>query len=196
MLLCADCFTKEVKAEETIVANVIARTNVSQNEMTAIRSYDAVSKLIKEEDVSIRYSGDIFNAEVISIAEIKSICMNDESIGNADERFFKFQSLVAERVEDYKRKIFDLDDEKHQLVAKQRAAIESLREYGSQVRAEIRNRIKEADANYTPAPVVKVPKITKPRVTAEERLIEAFAAMHNISLDAAKKEIAKLNLGK
>ncbi len=196
MLLCATCYQKESDTNNAIADNVITRTNVSMNEHGAIRSYDLVQQLVRNEDSSIRYSGDIFNAEVTSIAEIKRICMEDESLGNTDERFFKFQNLIAERIENYKKVIFNLDDEKHKLVAQQRAAIESLREYGSQVRAEIRERIKLSDANYTPAPVIKIPKITKPKVNAEDRLIEMLATMKGISKEEAKLQIAQMNAGK
>lgn len=107
MLLCPTCFAKEEETNKAIVDNVSARTKVSMNEVNAIHSFEQVQKIVREEDSSIRFSGDIFNAEVTSINDIYKSAMNDESLGDKDQRFYAFQKLIAERIENYKNKIFN-----------------------------------------------------------------------------------------
>jgi hypothetical protein len=186
MLLCVDCLSKE----QEINNNILLRTQVSINEKSVL---DTIEKDIveqsKEIDNSIQFSGDIFNAETIGLAQLKAAVLANEHNGNSDERMFVYQKLVIERIEHYKSVIFQLDEEKHKLVSKQRAAIENLREFGSQLRQEIRDRIKQSDSTYTPHQVVKIPKISKPKVSAYDRLIESLATMKGISKEEAEKLI-------
>lgn len=180
MLLCKNCQVKEKIAWDA-----------SQKPEKVVERVDALNVAIekaREIDNSIRYNGDFFNAATISLAELKRAIDNDNSIENKHEAF---QNEVIERIEKFKTRIFELDEEKFKVVAEQQAHIGALREFGNSLRAEIRERLKLSDANYTPHNIIKAPKISKPKASPMDRLIEAYALMHGISKDEAKEAIDK-----
>ncbi len=174
MLLCISCTRKEESANDVI----LVKTQVSIIEKS------------REIDQSIRYNGDFFNAETIAISQLKKE-LDDNNDLSVDAKAHKLHELVMERIEGFKKRIVEIDNEKHELVAKQQAGIKSLRELGNAVREEIRERLKQSDANYTAAKVIITPKLTKPRLDPFERLVEAYSLVHDVSKDDARAFLRK-----
>lgn len=139
-------------------------------------------------DSSIRFSGDIFNAETVSIAELKTAIDNDDSIP-LGEKAIKLHLIVTERLELYKERILDLDKQKHELFEKQQANFMWMREYASEIRGDIRERIKRADSSYIDSTVVKIPKEIKSRVSPMEKMVQQYSIIHNMSLDDARASL-------
>lgn len=177
MLLCALCTQKEIDANSVVL---------QRSQMLIDES--------REIDSSIRYNGDFFNAKVIAISAIKAaIDADDLTYPDAQSKQYRFQDVIAERYKHLKDVIFDVDEQKHQAVAEQSAIRHSLREFGNELRASIRETIKTSDANYTPQAIIKTPKITKPKASPMDRLVEAMAAMKGISKESAREMIERGN---
>ena len=171
MLLCEKCIRKEEEANSV----VIARTQLS------------VVEKAREIDSAIRLNGDFFNAETISLAAIQQEVMRDDSL-TEPQKIARVQTLVIERIERFTPIIRKLDDKKHQLATQQHARLEFLRNFGSQLREEIRERIKQSDANYQPHKKPVVPKVAKPKaVTPFDRIAQNLATRKGISIEAARQ---------
>jgi hypothetical protein len=173
LMLCPDCTKLEIDAN----TRVMAETQLTMLEKA------------KEVDNSIRYSGDLFNAETVAIEAVRAE-INAEAISEV-EKHNKFQSFLAERIETYMAAIKQKDDEKFALVARQQANLQSLRAFGNELRKDLREKFKHNDVNYQPVQIVKTPKITKPKQSPMDRLVEAYAAMHNCSESEARERILK-----
>jgi hypothetical protein len=179
MLMCPPCQVKEKEAwaESQKPENINARLSDMELIHTA-----------RDIDDGIRYSGDFFNAETVSIASIKVAYLSSEEYGaNEEERLHAFQRHIAERIAKFKERIVELDNEKYEALSKQRAAIKSLRDLGNELRAEIREELKKSDANYQVQTVVRVPKISKPKLSPFDRIVEALAMAKGISKSEAEQ---------
>lgn len=146
------------------------------------------TKILKESraiDDSIRWSGDFFNAETVSIAELKQAIEADESIPQS-EKVIKLHLAVTERLELYKNRILEVDKEKHELIAKQQANFVWMREYASEIRGDIRQRIQQANTAYIESTPIKIPKEIKSRISPMEKIVQQYSLLHNCSLDDAR----------
>lgn len=130
-----------------------------------------------------------FNAETISIRDLAVSLDNDTSL-TTTERAHKLHALVLERIESYRPEIIEYQDKIHERVIKQQAGIKYLRDFGNEVRAEIREKLKTADATYIPQTVVK-PKVVSAKKSPMEKMIEAYALMEGISKSEAEERLLK-----
>lgn len=173
MLLCIACTQKEIAANDKVLADTQRVINEA-----------------REIDSSIRYNGDVFNAKTLAIATIRTAIFSDPSL-TQDEKHHKLHEEMTLRIEKLRDVVFsarktEADANVEILVIK-----ESLREFGNSIRAEFRERIKQADTNYQPNLVVKIPKISKPKLSPMDRLVESLAVMQGISKDDALKILQK-----
>jgi len=156
-----------------------------------------VAKKIDRIDSSIRYSGDIFNAKTVAIEELRRAFRADESIPE-HEKNFAFQRALAERFTHLKEIISNLENTEHELMiqkqdlkVEQLAISKTLRDFGNNLRAEIREQIRQNDANYNPPYKVVKPKVAKITKSPFDRMVEALAIANNCSLEAAKTLLEK-----
>lgn len=173
MLLCPKCTQKEIDANSSVLSQT-----------------QKVIQEAKEIDQSIRYNGDFFNAKTIAINDIKIAIDSDASL-TADEKVAKLHQTMAERLEHLQQVVFKARREEAEANVEILVIKESLREFGNRIREEIRERIKAADVNYQPARIVKPPKITAPKKSAMDRVVEAYAMFHNVTQDVAREAIMK-----
>lgn len=144
MLLCPSCIRKEVQ------------TRTSPNE---------VNKVIedsKRQDTSIQLRSDIFNAQTTSIIELKQAIDSDSTIEN---KHFTLASVLTDRLNHFKKVIFELNQEMVDRSNEQRAIQVYLNDLSNKLRVEEREKIKLADISYQPNPI----KISKPRASGPSK---------------------------
>ena len=142
-------------------------------------------------DRSIRSNQDFFNAKTIALRDLRAAIDNDASISNKDEAF---KAEILTRYEHFSTHLFELDNERYQVQLEKAVVKKSLDELAASLRADERERIKIADANYVP-PARSKP--VKPRVAKQEKLsvfeqmIKTYASMHGITETEARITLQK-----
>jgi len=153
-----------------------------------------------EIDNSVNVLTDLFNAETLSIVELKAAIDNDANITNKP---YALASEVKARFLKNQQVIFDANQTISDAVSKQKAEQVYLNTLANQLRSEEREKLKIADINYQPGAVkavkpatIKTKKIDKAEVkkfAAEsgipEYMIQQTCVQKNISPEDATKEI-------
>src|SRR3990167_1267217 len=173
----------------------ITDSEVGKNEL--IQDADVFLRLVRsEEDASIRYSGDVFNAKTISNHKVKDIIFADDKL-NDEEKHQKYFSFLADRYTHFQQVIFDHSSIVHDANVDVIVISNELRAFGDKVREETRNRIKQADEFYAPAIINKpiTPKVVKKK-SAMEKMIEALMQMRSCSETEARLLIEQGNFNK
>lgn len=143
MLMCPECVIKEKRLEAESIAGAEDRVKTVLERAQSI-------------DYSIKIREDIFNAETVSIAEIKSAIDTDSTIEN---KRFELAKRLTERYQHFSKVIFDKQQEIDADNTKQRAVQSYLNQLANQLRTEEREKLKLHDINYKP--VDKTPKVSK-----------------------------------
>ncbi|SRR5712692_1563329 len=210
-LLCAECEAREKLANSAILMHTQATINQSihpdKSDGAAHGKLDvwgfptdgsyrtSTQELIAKSrsiDQSIKTNGDFFNADTIAINQIKQTIMSDPNIPS-DAKQFVYQEELTIRFEQLSKVIFQHDTDKHRLVTAQLAITNDLRSFGNSLRNDLRERIKASDTNYSPpSKSVVIPKVVKPKVSVEDRLIEMKALMDGISKEQARELLRNL----
>lgn len=172
MVLCKSCLDKEY--------------NVAK------KMSEKTEELARKIDDKITIVGDFFNAETISHVDVKKSIFADESF-TEQQKIEKYQQFLLSRFEKFNAVVQQLDKKKFELVSKQQAIKKTLIELGNELKAEIREKIRASDSSYAP---LNIPKPKADRTIAKkspmDRVIEAYASMHGVSIEEAKKAIDKL----
>lgn len=142
ILLCSECIKKE---EAVRNSPDVAQKRVNQ-----------IIEKSKQIDSTIQIRSDIFNAQTTSIIELKDAINADESI---KDKHFHLAQLLTDRLNGFKKAIFEINEELVSKATEQRAVQTYLNELSNKLRIEQREQIKLEDINYQPNPV----KISKPR---------------------------------
>lgn len=146
----------------------------------------SASLLREESDMhGVKTTGDIFNLEAQTLSELKRLIYSDETLSE-QERIQKYHEAIAARIMKFNELIRQKDDEKFEIVQQKTAAMNELRSYGNQVRDEIREKIKENDANYQPAKIEIKPKIKAKKNDPFEQMAQIIALSNGISIEAAR----------
>lgn len=149
-------------------------------------------------DSSLRYNGDFFNAATIPTIELKHAIDSDESL-SADEKQWKFQATLAERYEHFKDVVFLKEEEVHQAKLQLLHISKTLREFGDNVRKEVRERIKQADEKYIPQVAKGIPKVkVKEKLSPMENMILSImnTAKENNKIMTREQAIELITKGK
>jgi len=164
LLLCQDCTEKE---------DAITRSNDVIIEKTKLTvNVDEALKV----DQGIRYSGDFFNAQTMAMVDVEQSIIADASISNKIEAM---HSYAMSHIKTLREAIFEKDKEKLELVSKLHATIEFIRNKGNLIRKEERDRlIAESNLNFTIHHPIVTPKVPKQKLTALERMVQAFVALN------------------
>lgn len=152
MLMCPSCIEKELELQKE-------SKNNTENRVLDMNSLITKSREI---DASVTLSQDLFNAETIAITELKTAIESDSSITNKQ---FKLAELVTERMNLFKKAIFEKNQELIELNNKQRASQTYLNNLANQLRADEREKLKLQDMSYQP----QSPKDKKPRTDAAKK---------------------------
>jgi len=137
-------------------------------------------------DSAIGSNQDFYNAATISLIDVRAAIDANDDILNKDDAF-KQEILV--RYEKFSARLFELDNERFKTQLNLSVVKKSLDDIAASLRADERERIKIADANYVP-PAKNKP--VKPRVAKADKksvfetMVENFAKMNGISETEAR----------
>lgn len=157
ILMCMDCQEKETVAQAELKAGAEERVKAVNNNARA--TLDRA----KTVDQSIQVIQDIFNAETISIAEIKLAIDSDDTIV---EKHFTLAKSIAERHEHFQLILDAARDTIKEAESKQRAIQQYYNDLANKLRHEQREQIKLKDVNYKP--IEK--KIVKPKAPTTKKV--------------------------
>lgn len=176
MLLCASCLKKEydiavAQTKEHAEHFELARIN------TAITN--PIGSILKsiELDSALAVREDFFNAEIISIQELKLAC-NNANLGP-----FELASLIDKRFKLFKKVLFEMEGARLNLHSRQKADFIALNELASQLSEKEREELKLKDLSYIPVQPKAPPK---PRLTIDERMAQNLV---NVKLRKAAQEL-------
>lgn len=160
---CADSYIKHVKEQRTVIVN------------------DTKEKL-----AGLRFSGDLFNAQIPAIVHIKNSFRNDESIPE-HERMPKFWNEMLFIYETLSKTAFDLEEQQRQVKVAQLAITQEMRTFGDQLSDEISEKFKITDSKYRPIIKKVKPNIKKAEKKSPfDRMVEALALAQGIDKDKAR----------
>jgi len=156
MLLCPACIEKEELFEDNMPARIKTIEYDSANPML---NANEKLKRAKEIDNTVQTRSDVFNAETVSIAEIESAIGLDESIPR-EQKYFKLGEFVTERINKFKKSIFEKQSELVDEVNRLNANQIYLNDLKNKLSVEEREKLKLKDINYKPQPASK-PKVSR-----------------------------------
>lgn len=142
MLMCAECWSKEQQLH---------------NEKTVVESVQKVLNTARASDNTIEVLSDLFNAETVSIVDIKKAITENPEITNKP---YALGEYLTTRFKHFQETIFSKQQEITELANRQRAIQVYLNNLANELRAEEREKLKIADINYRPGTV----KPIKPKV--------------------------------
>ena len=154
---------------------------------TAIKSnqFDLIQES-RTIDSQLLSNQDFHNAATVPIIELKQAIMEDDSILNKDEAL-KNELLI--RYEQFSTRIFELNNELLTAQLTKSIIRHNLDDIAYTIRQEERERIKIADANYTPpvrTKAVKIPKAPTAKKSVFENMVASLAELRNISETEAR----------
>lgn len=144
--LCKSCFDRECA--------IIDQNGIRELE-SKMSMYRDWKKSI-EIDSTIQIRTDIFNANIISIAELKEQIEQDPEVTN---KHFKLAEVLQERYTHLKQVVFGLRESASTIENQQRAIQSYLNDLATKLRADEREKLKLQSIDYKPAE----PKLTKPK---------------------------------
>ena len=176
MAMCPECIEKEKAAQlelkntaEQRVADSRAREDAQLaahkqvEESAPVLSIGSLIDESRQLDAQITVRADLFNAATVAIEDLRTAIWADESIP-AEKKQFTFASLLKDRITNFKKVIFDKNQELVELQNMQRAQQTYLNTLANQLRKEEREKLQLADISYQPTAVKPAPSGTrKPR---------------------------------
>lgn len=161
MYMCPTCRDREMAA--TVKNAVFAEQRV------AVMNKDMAERLSQEKQVEtitkeipiegeIQVRSDIFNAQTISIIDMKKSIDEDTSI---IKKHFELASQLKDKFLHLRKILFDVDEARVHISSEQRSIQTYLNELSNRLRDEEREKLKLADMSYQPA--VSIPKTRKAR---------------------------------
>lgn len=151
---CKDCIAKGVVPNTSRIAPTPETPAIGLNE---------VLKQSREVDNRVEVRTDLFNAETVSIQDLKKAIDTDESITNKP---FALATELHTRYTQFKKIIFELNEEIVEATNKQKAIQVYLNQLANQLRQEEREKLKIQDINYKPREI----KPSKPRATKKKKV--------------------------
>jgi len=137
--ICNDCLLKGVRVKSVTTPANDGPININEV-LTKSRDVDA----------RIQIRTDLFNAETVSIVDMKKAIDEDETITNKP---YALAVALQERYGKYKTVIFELNEKIMEESNKQKAIQVYLNNLANQLRADEREKLKINDINYQVSPV-------------------------------------------
>jgi hypothetical protein len=180
MLMCGPCTENEERlyAESQRPENVAARVETQQK----AAEINAVLNQAKTIDESVTVKSEIFNAETVSLDEIKAAIEADAAIENKP---FALAEQVKARFEHLTNVVFELNNQIVEATNRQKAIQVYLNQLANKLRAEEREKLKISDLSYQPKPVK----------SATPKPIKTSGAKKNKALDKAELRKYAAELG-
>lgn len=132
----------------------------------ALIPVNSVLKQSREIDNQIQVRTDVFNAQTVSIQELKSAIDSDPAITNKP---YQLALELKSRYQKFRDAIFEMNQKIVEATTNQRAIQTYLNQLANTLRAEEREKLKIQDINYNPRPV-KMPVNAKTIKLSKKRL--------------------------
>lgn len=145
MLMCPDCIKKEMET-------AMEHQSLEKQEERMIE-HNNLLELSRKIDYNVQVKEDIFNAETVSINELKTAIESDPAIENKQ---YKLAEVLLERYTHFKSVIFELNSQIVAETNKQRATQTYLNQLANKLRQEEREKLKLQDINYKPGEIKPV----------------------------------------
>lgn len=148
-----------------------------------------IQDLARDVNENIRYDGDVFNAKTIALVELKQAYLNDESIPQED-RSLRYQEALGKQLTHFKEVLFQKQGEVHDIQVEMLVIKKSLRDFGNDLKKEIREQLRISDSTYVVAPPIKIN--VKPKAQPKSRLDKAIDAMLLLNPKLTREEAMKM----
>lgn len=177
MLLCPTCYDKQVQA----LLTSLETPNEARTKELETQKFNKEIEIVAK--TPIRHSGDFYNAIVTSHMDLKRMIENDDSI---TDKQYAFQDAMTLRYKAICDALFPIEEQAYKLNLEKVVIAKTMREFGEELRKDIRERLRESDNNYIPPTpkIVKKPKLEKK--SPAEILIETIAKAKGCSYTEAK----------
>lgn len=178
LLMCAACKKRDDDATALSNDPVVQQTRVdtANGILETIRAESVVTKAIAI-DNAITVRTELFNAETLAIEEVRKSILEDVLIVNKPLALAEF---VKNRIENYQRVIFEMNEQVQIEYNKQIATQTYLNNLANQLRKEEREKLKISDISYNPNPPKlakeKLPTVSKPKKVKLDKALVAKIA--------------------
>lgn len=152
MQMCPECIEKNKRLSAESEATATARVNAEKDRSAEVTQVNAILRQATKVDGAIEVKIDLFNAETVSIVELKKAIDEDTLIAE-NAKHSKLAEMLLKRYQMYKEKIFANQQENVELANKQSAIHKYLNDMKNQLTEAERERYKLLDVNYQPGKV-------------------------------------------
>lgn len=154
MKMCNSCYQQEL--------SLTVKNYESSEHMSAANQESRVMESRKL-DSNIQIRADIFNAQTVSIIELKALIDADDSVPE-DKKNFRLAEELTHRHNHFKKVIFDLNEEMVNKSNAQRAIQTYLNDMQNKLRTDERESLRLKDVTYKPAAIKLPTKESKPKI--------------------------------
>lgn len=186
MWMCDECWNKEQA--------LTAENMKPENQTARVNAVNAILTQAAKIDESIQVKTDLFNAATVASVELKAAIENDPNIP-ADQKQYVYANACLERFQNFQKIVFDQRQELLETENKMRMWQTQVQQAASTLRAELREKFKQFDVNYQPAP----PKTVKPASPKtgkkfQKEDVRKFAAQYKVPEAAVQMLVVAKNM--
>lgn len=169
-------FTGESKTYQTTEAGVIK----------------SIADSVRDMDSRLSGKPEFFNAETISIEEIKNQLNEDSTITN---KRFELAKIVHQRIVDFEKALFDVRQKEFELSDRQQAGRVYLNNLANQLTSEEREKVRLKDINYpVTQPKLQTHKAPSTKSKSNKEELREAAAKYGIDASAIQTVCVARNL--
>ena len=166
MWLCLECRDADVQV-------------MSQNHQVA-----SLIETARKVDESVKIDKDLFIVATVPLTELHGAILADDAIP-ANQKDYTLCNMVAEQITHKQSVVFNLRKELNAAENELRAAQVFLQTAAGKLHAEQREKFKQYDVNYSPAPVKSVKKASQSKSPSKPfKKAELYAAVQKWGIDA------------
>ena len=167
---------------------------IQQSLNSVVETKKTIQELARDVDISLSYTGDVFNTEIIASSEIKREIDSDPTLSEL-EKHQKFNNIMTERILLYRQEMIEADNTKFNRGQRVNGALEYLRQFAGTLEKELKAKIKEQDKTYQP--IIKAVRTSAssnnrsktPQQRIQESLIDAMAASGTQSINSIIEDL-------
>jgi hypothetical protein len=179
--MCPDCMDKEDELEKELEAtaddrvaeaNTASLERVNQAVIDQYRGEPISDELVEqlEIDQTIQVRADLFNANTVSIIDMKQSIEADD---NVTDKHYELAKKLKDRFLHLRSVLFELDEQKIGITSEQRSIQQYLNDLANKIREDKREELRLSDINYKPVAPSKPkrkPKTPKPKLFDKKEL--------------------------
>lgn len=135
---------------------------------------------------TIKSSEDFFNAETEALVDLEKRIMNDESLGEQQERYFEFGRQVRARIMHFQEVIKQSIDIQLECASNQRADIVALNQLVSKLRTEYREKLHLESIDYIPVRPSNKVSVPRSKTSKTDKMIEQIATVMKMPVAQAR----------